>query len=69
MLLISNVFQSAQQMFIRLKMKLEFVYKAQINVHNTSKLFHKLLNVFNHVMDIQLIVNNVLQIAQLVIQH
>ena len=56
-------------MFIRLKTKLEFVYKAQMNVHNTSKLFHKLLNAFHHVKDIQSIVNNALQIVQLVIQH
>ena len=69
MLLTNNVFQSAQQMFIRLKIKSEFVYKAQMNVHNTSKLFHKLLNVFHHAKDIQSIVNNVLQIVHLVIQH
>ena len=56
-------------MFIKLKMKLEFAYKAQMNVHNTSKLFHKLLNVFHHVKDIQLTVNNVLELAHLVTQH
>ena len=69
MLVINNVFHHVQVMFIRLKTKLEFVYKAQMNVHNTSKLFHKLLNVFHHVKDIQLTVNNVLQTVHLVIQH
>ena len=67
--LINNVFHHVQVMFIRLKTKLEFVYKAQMNVHNTSKLFHKLLNVFHHVKDIQSIVNNVLELVHLVTQH
>ena len=69
MLLISNVFHHVQVTSIRLKTKLEFAYKVQMNVHNTSKLFHKLLNVFHHVKDLQLTVNNVLELVQLVTQH
>ena len=50
--LINNVFHNVQVMFIRLKMKSEFVYKAQMIAHNTSKLFHKLLNVFHNATNI-----------------